>query len=271
MKRAIWAGLLAGIVVACAEPAAEMVGEMMQVAGHGMLDGGLAGAGGANAMADAGKLDAGKLDAAVADAMVDAAHMLIDAGHWLNDGGPPSDAGAQEPSGDGLPRGHWVLRDSHGQALNVLALAWRGAGYQARFTNNAGDCVYIQWFSSREINLAYQLSSGTIATADHCIGGVDSGASWRDPVVQSRVVFHDSSCQTPASTSSLATVQIGGSYYYTDGAPMHVASYYTWDQTTQICAPYAPTAGADLWLFKPMPALVVNLMPDPPYTFEVVY
>jgi hypothetical protein len=267
MKRALWAGLLAGIFVACAEPAAEMVGEMMQVAGHGMLDSGFAGAGGANAT-----VDAGKLDAAVADAMVDAAHMLIDAGHWLNDGGPPSDAGAQEPSGDGLPRGHWVLRDSHGQALNVLAFGSPAPGYRTRFTSDADDCVFIDHAGGQQIALPYRLATGAMATADESVNSaLYVGTDWRDPVLQSWVVFRDNACQSQATRSSGATVRVGSTYYYTDGAPMHVSSYYTWDQTTQACTPQNPTAGADLWLFKPMPADVVNLLPDPPYTFEVVY
>jgi hypothetical protein len=235
IKQALIAGVVAGVVVACAEPAAEIVGDMMNAAGRTGMQ------------------------------------VLNDAGIAMPDASPEkrtigSDAKAQEPAGDGLPRAHWVLRDADGEA--VQADVYPGYEiYAVRFSESMLPCVTVSYKDKRSIGLSYRLLTGKL---DGC-ETYPPTATWRaSPYVR----FADSGCQgTPYLYFNAAIVlKIGSTYYYTEGqASTHAATYYQWDAETSTCTASSPVAGIDLWAFKPVPNEIVNLLPDAPYTMAIVY
>lgn len=261
VRQTLWAGLIAGVVIACAEPAAEVMEEMMGAAGSGLKDAGM------QLLIDAGMVTGGVAGSSVAGRGVAGRGVAGNVAATKDAAtGMGSDAKAQEPTGDGLPRPHWVLRDKN--ATPVQAEVYQIGVNAIRFTEQVADCVIVGRAQMRDISLYYKPSTGKIPTGAEGCANYVSGSTWRDVAV-----FSDAQCNASAyGRSQSSTVKVGSTWYYTDGAAtLHVATYYQWNADTSMCTVVTPTNGQDLWAFKPVPADIVNLLPNPPYTMELVY
>jgi hypothetical protein len=198
--------------------------------------------------------------------LVDAGNAISDAGH--SDGGNGSDASAQE-SGDGLPRSHWVLKDKNGTPVKADVYPSYVAKHP-RFSESAPECVSIQYMDKRTVGLVYVLSTGKSAKYSDCASGLPDVASWRESPY---VIFLDSGCSTqPAISAASFTLRIAETLYYSDGTSASKPStYYHWNTATQNCDAVANPTGTEYWPYKLVPADVLNLLPHPPYTMELVY
>jgi hypothetical protein len=132
----------------------------------------------------------GELDDAgmpmLADAAAGIGGMLAGAGGALSGGsggsggagGSNSDGGdaqAQEPMSDDLPRGHFVLRNSSGAAVDAIVHPTCGLGdaegtaaCSTEVFRSVDDhpCVWVSWLGDRAIDMAFELSSGRV---DKCM------------------------------------------------------------------------------------------------------
>lgn len=202
-------------------------------------------------------------------AMKDAGVAIGEAGSHAQAQGGSGDSGAS--AGDGLPRAHWILRDRNGTPVQAADLGpvWSTAGRltRPRFTAVHGDCVQIGTMGQREIGLAYSLATGKL---DGCETYAPT-TTWREAFATYLIAFTTSSCDG-AGYSMIGgnhVQRVGSTYYYVDGAPTHVATYYTWNGST--CTAVSPAGGRDIWAFKPVPQDVVNLLPAAPYALELAY
>jgi hypothetical protein len=227
--------------------------EMMGAAGSGLKDAGM------QLLIDAGVVTGGAAGRGVAGSVA----ATKDASTGMG-----SDAKAQEPTGDGLPRPHWVLRDKNGDA--VQAEVYPGYAYDTyvqHFTTVNPLCVSISFMGARSIGLPYKLSTGKL---DGCEGSPPV-ASWRD---WPSAYFVTATCNGAGYYIGpyFSGIKVGSTYYHADGpATMHVATVYSWNAQTSMCTAYTPANGQDVWAYKPVPSDVVNLLPNPPYTMELVY
>lgn len=266
------AGFVAAIALACGEAAKDAAGDMMRDAGDAIADAG-------ESMRDAGMSMLADAATGTGHALRDAGTAVMDAGHGAHskDGGGAhstdsgsGDAHAQEASGDGLPRPHWILKDKDGNPVQADVYP----GYSARvtkFSEIAPECVSVSYIGKRSVGLGYLLATGTLAVQSDCVYGVANYATWRDGPYR---IFADAACQgDPYYLGVLSGVKIGGTFYYADGDPSIVkaATYYQWNTTSSTCVAVSPANGQDLWMLKPVPADIVSLLPDAPYSMELVY
>ncbi|MDD9947221.1 MAG: hypothetical protein OXU20_39645 [Myxococcales bacterium] len=267
-RRILGAGLVAGIVAACIEPGAELMGEAAHDAGV--------------LLADAGTemMIQRPISAPVpyptgprmlADAAIEAGRALQEAGRMMGpDAGPGikmggRDAQAQALPAERLPRPHWVLRDGDDTPLEAEVYPTLRP---LRFSAVAHECVTITHMGQRHIGLAYRLATGKI---DSACGSYTPADSWRD---STWAYFTKPDCtgQAYAIGGGWLITEVAKRFYYTDGpADTQVDKYYRWDETTETCRATTSSQGQDLWAFKEVPTYVVNLLDKPPYSLELTY
>lgn len=267
-KRTFGAGVVVGVIAACSGAGVETVGDAMVEAGEMLEDAGemLSDAGhdlrdaSMGMLAEAG-VDAGEVLSDAGEIIRDAGHVVSDAGRDMN---PDADAEAQEPVGDGLPRAHWILRDKSGSAVEAEVYpSWQSEDH-TKFSSGQPPCVGIGYLGARAIGLSYALAHGRLDSCDSW----PPVSSWRESPWS---YFTDNRCEGQAySTSSgVPTQKVGSSYYYVDGPPTITTSTPTYIWSAGAC-----TAGGSqqkLWAYKLVPEDIVNLLPNAPYTLELVY
>jgi hypothetical protein len=274
-KHTVTAGIIAGVVVACSGPGLDAMGGMMHDAGHAV-----AGAGGSLANAGRGMLagSSGSAGQLIADASVDAGKVLQDAGQMLSDAGltianaghSAIDSGKAQEAGDGLPRAHWILRDKDGTPVKADVYPAYSQTHP-KFTESAPECVSVSYLGKRTIGMAYSLSTGHLSKYSECPSGLPDAATWRESPYG---YFLDAACSGQAyGPGASYTIAIGGVYYYSDGTGItsKPATYYSWNKTMGMCQAVTNTGGLDLWMFKQVPADILNLLPSAPYSVELVY
>lgn len=303
-KHAVVGGIVAAVVLSCTGPGMEAAGRAMHDAGEAMAGiggaiadagrelggrGGVGGSGGRAAAGGGGRASGGlggtggALRGAGGRMLSNVGGMLAVAGRAVSDaGGALASAGqsaggsgasgaqAQEPN-DGLPRAHWVLRDKDGTPVKADFYVYDEP--KDFFADASVDCVSVQYFGNRYIaGQYYRLSDGAFGICYP--NAIYRSQSWR---LHPLAFFgpNDDACNGQAlSTSRFGSlpIEVGGAYYYTDGAPSVTATtYYRWNQTSQKCELQTSATPTSLWAFKPVPADVLNLLNKPPYTVELVY
>jgi hypothetical protein len=273
-RQTVAAGVIAGIVVACSGPGLETIGGMMNDAGHGIAGAGdmLDAAGGEmNRAGEAGISGYASAMLGVAGQMLsDAGGAIVEAGSSLASAGHSGEGGkAQESSSDGLPRAHWVMRDKNGMA--VQAHVYPGySNAHPKFDKAGPECVSVAYYGSRMINLGYTLATGAIARSSECPYGLQDAASWKD---SSNAYFLDMACSGAAYFVGPSVISIAGSVYYADGAAnlTNVTTYYHWDEGMAACKAINNPSGTSFWAWKSLPTDVRDLLPNAPYTLELVY
>jgi hypothetical protein len=251
-KSTVAAGCIAGVVAACSGAGLEAIGDTMHDAGHAMagVGGSLEAAGGF--VAGAGHLIAG------------AGSSLAAAGSSLVAGGSAGASGAkaQESTGDGLPRPHWVLRDKNGTPVQADVYP-RWPTNAPPFATGGETGVAINYSGRKSIGLIYNLATGKLATSTEVSGGLQAAATWRD----TSTWFLDSACQnSPVFASRYYTLAVANTVYYAANLAA-AGTVYQWDG--HACT---ATTGTTTWYaMTPVPADVANLLPNPPYTLELVY
>ena len=185
--------------------------------------------------------------------------------------GGTAGAKAQESTGDGLPRPHWVLRDKDGAP--VQAEVQPGYAKTVRFASGGETCVWIEHAGTRAIQLGYDLTSGKVAKWSECSRGssVTDGADWHAIII----AYADDAC---AGTTYQSTTRaelmpmVNGVLYYTseDAAPSS-ATLYAWNAAQSKCEAAPNSMPINFRAMKPVPSEVVNLLPNAPYTLELVY
>jgi len=272
----VTAGCIAGVVVACAGPGLDAIGDGMRDAGAmlaGRDAGGVGGAAGISQPSAAGKSAAvGGTGGTAHSVTVDAGRMVVDAGQAIVDAGHAVDASravlaqdAAEPAGDGLPRPHWVLRGADGAAVQADVVP----GYAAsadRFID-APECVYVQHVGQRRIGLSYQLATGKLSVAGECNQSASTLiATWHDTT---QAYYLDDVCAGPAYVPSAGIVLTVGSIpYYSAGVPV-VVTAYRWQASTQQCVQLS--GPVTMWPYTTVPATVTELLSHAPYSITLVY
>jgi hypothetical protein len=258
-KSTVTAGVIAGLVAACASSGLEAVGDTMHDAGEA-----IAGAGASLRAAGAGA--AGELLAAAGHSVATAGETIAEAGT-----GGTSGALAQEITADGLPRPHWVLRDKSGTPVQADVSAGR-ASDAARF-GTSRTCVYVSYYGQRRIDLTFDLASGRVATSLQCDVGVAASPDINS-ALNGVAYYLDSECKGPAYSTRAATpiVQVdGGKIYFQDATlPAPVATtVYRFSGSS--CTAMQGNVASVLRPWVELPADVTGLLPSPPYSLELVY
>jgi hypothetical protein len=263
-KSTLAAGCIAGIVAACSGAGMEAIGDTMRDAGEA-----LAGAGAS--MGGTGAPSAG-----MGGMLATAGHAVADAGRAIAgaSGNGTAGAKAQEDAGAGnsvaLPQPHWVLRDKDGTP--VQAMVEPGYATTDRFNSGNETCVWVERAGSRAIQLAYNLATGTGAKNTECTCGqsVSTINAWRD---SGDIYFADAACAGPTYQSQQYEKMwsVGGALYYpsSEQAPA-MATLYKWNSSTSTCTSLGGST-TGFRALKPVPTEVVNLLPNAPYTLELVY
>ncbi len=261
-KSTVAAGCIAGVVAACSGAGLEAIGDTMHDAGHAM-----AGVGGRLEAAGQGmSAGAGELIAGAGRLMAGAGSSVAAAGSSLAAGGSAGTSGAkaQESTADGLPHGHWVLRDASGSPVVGMVYpmnVWDSA-FRLRAAAPAHECVGVDYLGEQRVGFAYRLDTGKLAAT---CNGHTSVASYADAHA---FRFTDSACSgTAYADATVRTAIIAGKPYYADAdAATTPGTVYSWQDGS--CA-IAAAAGA-LAPLKPIPA-PYDALPHAPYTLELVY
>ncbi len=270
------AGLMAGVLLACAGPAAELLGDAMVDAGQALSGAGIEAG---QLLADAGRTlqdaetDARQvLDDAGNAALTDTGRVLQEAGQAVSDAGDAAlrDARAAEldasaPGGQ-IPRPVWVLRDKDGKAV-YGDFSPSLADIQSRFGESRKRHVLVHWLQDRRVALEYELDTGKPTVAS---GGYPS---WRD---NPSAIFHDAQCTGPAYADEAhwnSAVLTGTDVYYVAGDPDVVDTtwFYRWNAETETCELHSLGANTSLWAFKLIPDWVADALANPPYALTLEY
>ena len=156
----------------------------------------IAGMGGAMAQAGRGMGTGAGIVSGAGGLVAAAGHGIAMAGRALGgSGGAGSSAGtsgakAQESSGDGLPRPHWVLRDKSGTPVQAEAGPYYEPNAKYFQTNATPACVWVSTLGQRSIGLSFMLTTGRLAIYPQCAGGISNNADWHAP----RSYYLDASC-----------------------------------------------------------------------------
>lgn len=256
------AGCIAGVVAACAEPLAQGVGQAIAGAG-----GALAGAG-----AELGGHDGSGFGAALsgAGAALGAAGRAL-AGTGGTGGTARADTTTDAGTDTGAvpaPNPRWVLRDKDGAAVPAVV----NPGYTTSLPRfgSTRDCVGISHYGQRHIDLSYELATGAVGAraTDVCPSPiVAETAEWHVAAAVWR--YSDAACTKPIASNSQYLFSVAGRLYHSGtGAPTVPATLYGW--TSYGACEGVPNT-AQYWAVEPVPADVVNLLPNPPYSLELVY
>lgn len=261
------AGCIAGVVAACAEPLAQGVGQAMAGAG-----GALAGMGAELAGKDGSGSGFGKAMAGAGAALTVAGRAVAGLGGTGGAGGTAradtaTNAGT-DAAAPSVPNPRWVLRDKDGAFVSADV----HPGYTASLPRfgSTPDCVSIAHYGQQRIDMNYELATGAIGAraADACPSAIMAeAAEWH--VTAALWWYSDAGCTKPIASSHMQVFSVAGRLYHSGtGAPTAPAKVYAW---TSYGACEGIENTAKYWAVEPVPADVVNLLPNPPYSLELAY
>lgn len=185
--------------------------------------------------------------------------------------GPQGEPGLDAMGASDAPHGRWVLRDANGDAVQATGLT--AAGYAPsfypndRFEDIDPPCVWIDHLDQQRFQLPFELSTGSaIACAQSIMGAWSATGYFADPAcTQNAVVTPDARVQ--------GVVVVAGAMYYVAGLPeaSPPATVYYRATANGACTTMAIQEPNRLWRWKPVPARVLNALPNAPYTLSIEY
>ena len=240
------------------------------------MGGALVAAAGSGNTADRLVAGTGHLMAGVGGALAQAGQTMLGGGTGGRSGAPSSagssagtgSVAAQEPTGDGLPRPHWVLRDKNGTPVPGELGPYFDQHGKYFTTAPTPVCFWLSMLGHRSIGLSYMVATGKIAGTGECPGGLPTVADWH--VLGS--YYLDTTCTGTAYASGAngAVMAVAGTAYYHDALGQSYANVYKWNTNTQKCELLTSNPGA-LTTWTQVPADIVTLLPNAPYSLELVY
>jgi hypothetical protein len=265
-KSTVAAGCIAGVVAACSGAGLEAIGDTMHDAGHAM-----AGVGGSLEAAGHGmNAGVGELVAGAGRVMAGAGSSVEAAGSALVAGGSAGASGAQaqEAVADELPRPRWVLRDKDGAPAQVDVSPLYNEK-TPRFGTEP-DCVRVNYAGQRRIDLSYDLSTGKLALRSTCDSGALVNPGYTSIKQLGTYATPDCSGIAYINGANLL-IWLTDQVYYSYPAPIDLTMTSSWNPETSTCESVSASRAETLYPLQAVPDDVANLLPNPPYTLELVY
>jgi hypothetical protein len=171
--------------------------------------------------------------------------------------GQDGDAGPQGPQGlPGIDAPRWVLMDADEVEVNAIVEPFRFIG-DPRFGSTGFDCVLVEYVDQQYYGIAYDLQTG------------DPGPCTKETT---RTFYYlTSDCDIPYSIDSFEEIQkVDDVMYLAETSPTVIAQNY-YIIVGGECVYEEGSSPLPLCKFEELPANVLNVLNNPPYTLIAIY